>query len=310
METLYKLDKKYFGLAYKDDRDQCYWLPNERLVLGREIDQELNESEHFKAIYHYIKFYPSSFDSINEPSTLLWFFYDLRLRFLRGQLFVSLENFAKCCACLINISSKEDQEGLNIIDIFHTNIIYSSCQVLKVYDIDMADLEQAIIKETENFHNYSQAKLLSIFLSMALNSITYGCYFYDVTDKNTGLKLAINSKGITELDSGLLRTKKVFYWRQLDNLYYRGHIFTIEVRSADSFESEHSMDASMSQANFSKLQTHLVLNKVQHFTYYCESVNLCKAIWSLAIAQHQFFLDEQMSNVSIYKVREIGFEFS
>ena len=51
---------------------------------------------------------------------------------------------------------------LNIIDIFHTNIIYSSCQVLKVYDIDMADLEQAIIKETENFHNYSQAKLLSM----------------------------------------------------------------------------------------------------------------------------------------------------
>lgn len=66
------------------------------------------------------------------------------------------------------------------------------------------------------------------FLQMAERSPHYGCCFYDVS-RLDGSKclLGVCSKGIVV--SHPSEEYKIFYWKQLDNLYYKNNQFSLEV---------------------------------------------------------------------------------
>lgn len=60
---------------------------------------------------------------------------------------------------------------------------------------------------------------------------TYGIHYYEVKDKN-GIPwwLGLSYKGIGQYDYADKSTpRKVFQWKQLENLYFRDRKFSIEV---------------------------------------------------------------------------------
>ncbi|MCL4131362.1 UNVERIFIED_CONTAM: hypothetical protein GTU68_054076, partial [Idotea baltica] len=93
----------------------------------------------------------------------------------------------------------------------------------------------------------------------------------------------ISQKGIAQYDF-LDRRKphRVFLWKQLENLYFRERKFSIEVHDPKR--------VSVSRRTFGS-------GNVSVYVWFAASQPLCKCIWSMAIAQHQFYLDRKTSRV-------------
>ncbi|XP_047738864.1 dentin sialophosphoprotein isoform X2 [Hyalella azteca] len=109
---------------------------------------------------------------------------------------------------------------------------------------------------------------------------TYGIHYYDVKDRNDlPWYIGLSNRGISQYDYlDKRKPRRVFLWRQLENIYFRERKFSIEVldpkRVCVSRRSLGSASAS-----------------VTVHVWFAESQAQCKAIWSMAIAQHQFYLD-------------------
>lgn len=63
---------------------------------------------------------------------------------------------------------------------------------------------------------------------------TYGIHYYQVKDKG-GIPwwLGLSHRGLSQYDYSDRKTpRKVFLWKQLENLYFRDRKFSIEVHDA------------------------------------------------------------------------------
>ncbi|RXG68243.1 FERM domain-containing protein 4A [Armadillidium vulgare] len=147
----------------------------------------------------------------------------------------------------------------------------------------------------------------------------YGVHFYEVRDRaNLPYYLGISRKGIAQYEfRNKSKPSRVFFWKQLENLYFRERKFSIEVHdpkrvvsALNSFNlyeraiqdsdfqdklllqaiSEETTQVSVSRRTFSP-------GNVSVYVWVAESQSLCKSIWSMAIAQHQFYLDRKTTRV-------------
>ncbi|CAG0881761.1 unnamed protein product [Cyprideis torosa] len=151
------------------------------------------------------------------------------------------------------------------------------------------------------------------FMSLVERLRTYGVHYYRVKDRGgTSLWLGISGRGIAEYSSSdRARAAKIYFWKQLENLYFRDRKFSIEVhrpqqralssgnvssagRRLDESDQAAalSLDESLSFAGHPSAIS-LAPGGLSVLVFFARSQALTKTIWSMAIAQHQFYLDHK-----------------
>ncbi|KAF2360438.1 FERM central domain [Trinorchestia longiramus] len=142
--------------------------------------------------------------------------------------------------------------------------------------------EERVAAEHRQLVGLSRGDAILRFMREVESLPTYGIHYYDVKDRNDlPWYIGINNRGISQYDYlDKRKPRRVFLWRQLENIYFRERKFSIEVLDPKRVcVSRRSLGSSSAS--------------VTVHVWFAESQALCKAIWSMAIAQHQFYLDRK-----------------
>nr|XP_053645904.1 mucin-6-like isoform X5 [Cherax quadricarinatus] len=156
---------------------------------------------------------------------------------------------------------------------------------------------------------------------------TYGVHYYEVRDRsNLPWYLGLSHNGIAQYDFlDKRKPRRVFLWKQLENLYFRERKFSIEVHDPkrvvhtlssfnlyedaieDSRDHHDDLLAAITEATTQVSVSRRTFGpgNVSVYVWFAETQALCKAIWSMAIAQHQFYLDRKTSRSEASGVREL-----
>lgn len=141
--------------------------------------------------------------------------------------------------------------------------------------------EDRVIEHYKKLKGLSRGTAIVKYLALVESLPTYGVHYYPVKDKQ-GLPwwLGVSYKGIGQYDlQDKLKPRKLYQWKQLENLYFREKKFAVEVNNPHR--------RAVTKRTFG--QAGLVIH-----SWYA-SHSLIKTIWAMAISQHQFYLDRKQS---------------
>lgn len=96
----------------------------------------------------------------------------------------------------------------------------------------LATCEDRIVATYRSLQGVTRGEAIYRFMRLVERQPAYGVHFYEVKDNKSNLLywLGLSFKGIGQFDHQDRQTPlKHFAWKQLENLYYRGRKFSIEV---------------------------------------------------------------------------------
>ena len=160
--------------------------------------------------------------------------------------------------------------------------------------------EDKVIAHYKKLISISKGLSIVNYMSIVESLPTYGIHYYEVKDKkDIPWWLGLSYKGIAVYDkTDKKEPRKIFTWKLLENLYYRDKKFSIEVHDPKR--------VSVSRRTFGP-------GNVAVHAWFGSTAQLTKCIWSMAVAQHQFYLDRKHSKSILHLVRsssEIAAELS
>ncbi|MFH4979254.1 hypothetical protein AB6A40_005963 [Gnathostoma spinigerum] len=311
-------DKKYFGIRYIDEDHQFRWLPDDRRVLDCEFSHKILLSRSPLLLYHNVRYFVDSVTSLQHPATVELFFLEAKNQLCEGLLDLSNSDFYNLVANYLQIYEGDFQTEECALLSLKTHLPFPK-RLISNYGISYDTYEHNVIEAYKSLIGTSKGSSIMNFMQIAEKSSTYGSRFYNVQDRNgCPWTVALNSKGIYLYDADdISHPKKVFVWRLLDNLYYKDRKFSIEIRDnwriiqsatdsstslADNNLIANDIDTSLSQ--FSNDKSHRLWNSqrapapssVYFHAFFCDSAAQCKSLWTAAVAQHQFYLDQRTSH--------------
>ncbi|XP_065577310.1 FERM domain-containing protein 4A-like isoform X3 [Artemia franciscana] len=288
-------EKEYFGLSFLDDRGHHLWLQYDRKVLDHDFIKKsvpivptLNKP---LELHFVIKFYVENLSLLKESNTVEQFFYQVRSSLAKGRFEVDRETAFTLSAWALQ-ATYGDFTDLDLAKSTLRKHCLIPSSVLKEH-IHTQYCFERVIEIYKGLSGYNRGQSIVNYLSIAEALPNYGVHFYEVKDKrNVPWWLGVSFKGIGQYDhTDRKRPRRIFLWNQLENLYFRDKKFSIEVH-----------DVKKNTGSRRGFQPGLI----SVFVWFCASQTLTKALWQMAICQHQFYLDRKHSKAQQLTTRPLS----
>ena len=307
-------EKEYFGLAFLDDSCQYSWLNLDKRVLEHEYAKK---HSHEKLVLHFlVKYFVESIRQLNDRASVELFYLQAKALVVNEVIQVDADTVFLLSALVLQATYSD------FISDSKTRAYLKKLQLIPTYILkelpSLEVCEQNVIEEYKQLKGQSRGEAIIRYMSLVEKQPTYGVHFYEIKDK-TGIPywLGLSYKGINQFDYNDRRIpRRSFLWKQLENLYFREKKFSIEVRdpkrvvhtlsSINLYENaiEESVDTidDLSSA-ITDPTTQVSVSRrtfgpcnVTVYVWFAASAALTKCIWSMAIAQHQFYIDRRNSH--------------
>ncbi|XP_071961549.1 uncharacterized protein [Antedon mediterranea] len=304
-------EKGYFGLSFKDTNSNIIWFDPERKI----NDYNIPKKPETVTLNFGVRCYIESITHLVDSGTIELFYLQAKLAVFKGDIEVDSETAFELGAYTLQATHGD-----------FTTEIKAQTQLKKLPVLPTKALqEHPSLSYCENrvlFHyrrldGLSRGQAIVCYMQLVESLPTYGIHYYEVKDK-AGIPwlLGLSYKGIGQYDRlDKVTPRKVFPWRQLQNIYFREKKFSIEVndpKRGSQSQASHLLydqplqdspdnvdDPSESNSDFvqgSTTKRPFGSSNVIVHAWYGTPV-LIKSIWSMAINQHQFYLDRKHSKM-------------
>ncbi|GIY15415.1 hypothetical protein CDAR_8672 [Caerostris darwini] len=304
-------EKEYFGISFIDESGHHSWLQLDKRVLEHDFPKKYTSQGATLVLYFRIKYFVESITQLRDSATIEAFYLQTKSLINKGELEIDSEIIFQLAALVIQATYGDYTDEVTFKTHLKRLPVLPSSTLKEFPSISACEVQ--VLDHYKVLAGQTRGDAIVNYLSIVESLPTYGQHYYEVKDKSGSLCwLSLSYRGISQYDQNDRRTpKKVFLWKQLENLYFRDRKFTIEVHEVrrvvhtlssfnlyeDAIEEPVEEFDDLSNAicdpttQVSVSRRTLAPASVIVYVWYAGSPNIAKCIWSMAIAQHQFFLD-------------------